>query len=204
MPIDWRRRERAARFDHGRPLLRASSLPFAILFSTLGLLFLFLWRPPYHAVVIDVPVTSGLGQQFEPWPDDLPRHILRLSPRGQIWWDDNAINQPILVRQLNELISLQEGLIFKPDGNASYDQVAKTLNIIAASGVASYSRFCLAGMAGHRQFGTEGSPRLMLTLIRPSEKQLPFFQRSASEDCEPANAGPDHTHIRLYPPPPPA
>ena len=151
MPIDRHRPEMQRRFDHGQPLWRASSLPFTVFYSALAVMLFSLQRPPDHALVIEVPVTSGLGSAFAPWRDDLPRHTVELTQRGDIWWDDDLINQPMLVQRLQQLVMLQEGLVFRPDGKAAYDQVAKTMHLITASGVAA-DRLCLAGLADHRRF----------------------------------------------------
>jgi biopolymer transport protein ExbD len=195
MPIELRRRQKAERFDHGEPLSRASSLPMAILFTVLGLVILSQWRPPDHALLIDLPVSSGLGRPFTPWPQDLPAHQLRLTELNEIWWDNDVMNQGMLAERLQDLVALQEGLIFRPDGNASYNEVAKTLNIIVASGVA-HDRLCLAGMADHRQFNRGSSPGLMITIEMPVGEQPPFYQRAAPEGCDLASSGPAHTHVR--------
>jgi len=157
MPSDRRRRERAARFDHGQPLSKASSLPFAILFSALGLLFLSLHKPPQHALVVDLPVTNGLGRTFEPWPNDLPQHILRITASGEIWWDDAVMNRSLLVRHLKEVATARTrpGLIFAPDDDASYAVVAETLDTVSEANLA-YDRFCLAKMDAHQIFSREG------------------------------------------------
>ena len=192
MPTDWRRRGRAARFNHGAPLLRASSLPFAILFSTLGLLFLSLQKPPQHALVIDIPVSSGIGRAFEPWPRTLPTHVLRLTEWGEIWWDDDVVDQRLLLKRLAEIVATkpQPGLIFAPDGNASYDSAAKLLNIVSAAGIA-FDRICLGDLKAYRNLGTRGeTSRLMLSIPMSENESRPSIKPTEPSPCGSGNIPP--------------
>ena len=135
-----------------------------------------LHQPPTHAVVVRLPVSNGLGPAPVPWPADLSRHTIRLTPVGEILWDGEAIVERELVANLEAAALAPErpAVLLAPDASVSYDLSVKVINIIVASGI-SVDQYCLAGLSQHRDFGKQGSEiRLNLTLDMP-EKRIDWW-----------------------------
>lgn len=153
------------RYDHGQPISRANPLPIAILFSCLALVFLSPYRPPVHALTIDLPPQSILPDR--PYSEPVDVHVIVPTAHGTIEWNGEAITEEQLARFLDYGLSqpIEPELVFMPEGNASYDLAAKTLNIIKKSGV---TKFCFGGLKEHSVFSKDSSStRLMLSYGPP-------------------------------------
>lgn len=84
--------------DHGEPIWRSRyDIVAAIVVMSVGMCIWIGAPLATHAVVFDLPVSSGLGKPFEPWPDEVATHLLGVSPEGAILWDDEFIDQGELI-----------------------------------------------------------------------------------------------------------
>jgi biopolymer transport protein ExbD len=173
-------------FDHGRPIVLPNFTPAAMLFAVLAMVFLALQRPPTHALMIDLPVTSGLGEGPEIWPANIPVHRIVPTVANEILWDGEPISQTELVRRLHAAKTAipRPGIVYAPRAHASYDLSAKVLNIIATAGLTE-ERFCLGGLAQHRDFASAPAQyRLNLSIYIPKGLSDPL-PSEAVPDCDP-------------------
>ena len=179
MSIECRKRKKRQRYDHGQPLLRASSLPFLIFFSCLAMVGLSLDRVPVHVLTIDLVTGPSQGWIGHP---DIEVHSIVATQKGTIEWNGEKINMAALLRYLHagRMQPVEPEIVFAPEANASYDLSAKVLAIIAASGV---TKFCFGELERYKDFGKEASTyRLNLTLVDPEPRKewSPPFMEIAS------------------------
>lgn len=173
MPIDLRRRAKPARFDHGEPLSRASSLPILIFLTCLVLAGLTLDRIPVHVLSIDL-VTGGSSQAWVNRPGQ-DVHSVVVTQEGAIEWNRERINVGELVQylQLGMVQPIEPVVVFAPEANASYELSAHVLWVIKASGV---TKFCFGELERYKDFSKgDLTYRLNLTLI----DQVPHEESAA-------------------------
>jgi biopolymer transport protein ExbD len=136
--------------DDGSPMMEMNTTPLIDVLLVLLIMFIMSIPVATHAVNIDLPAPSN-----EPPPPDMVDPIVNkivLTPTNQILWNGTPIDDPELVRNLQETLrfALEPELQFEPEANASYDLSAKVLNIIKASGV---TKFGFVGNDKYRAFG---------------------------------------------------
>jgi len=134
--------------DDGSPMMEMNTTPLIDVMLVLLIMFIITIPVATHSVDIDLPTPSNTPTDNV---DPITNKIV-LTPAGQILWNNQAISDNQLVANLQQTLTfaVEPELQFQPEGNASYDQSAKVLNIIKGSGV---TKFGFVGNEQFRQFG---------------------------------------------------
>lgn len=181
------RRIRRSAYDHGEPIRAIDTRPALVFFSLLAILMLLpASAMRTHALIIDLAPLD---------PDDhaffsLPTDRVSVTSDDRIRWNSNFISAGTLATELKRSRFDEDPhrLIFEADGEASYDRVAKVLLIIKKSDRLD-DRFCISGLAKHRDFGKPWRHIAMrLTIaVSPSTQIEPPDPETL--ECYPAGAG---------------
>lgn len=125
-----------------------------------------MYKNPTHAIVFDIPVENSLGEPFEPWPDDVPTHLLTLTPDGMVVWDGEPVNQAELLARIEGAVAAfpREGIVYEPHAYASYDLAARVMALLTDAG-ATEQRFCLGGLRQYSDDLDEADGRMYPTSI---------------------------------------
>ncbi|WP_133364639.1 ExbD/TolR family protein [Qipengyuania sediminis] len=137
--------------DDGAPMMEMNMTPLIDVLLCLLIIFIMSIPVATHSVDIDLPTPSPVPANFvEP-----VKNKLILNSGGQILWNGNVINEGQLVSllQISTQTNPEPELQFEPEARASYEQAARVLNLIKASGV---TRFGFVGNEQYRVFGKVG------------------------------------------------
>ncbi len=166
-------------------------------------LSLLTYRPPTHAIMIDLPIPSGVT---DPSPVLSPvRNLVSVSPTGQITWNGAKVTDVELLRNAELALSqtVQPILVFQPDGDAAYLDAVNALAILHLSGATSHS-FCFGGISEHRRFDSPAYVMAFPILLSTPVPEPPLT--GSDESMSWANFGPYLTQEEcegIAPPPPP-
>ena len=163
---------RRAPYDHGQPIRAIDTQPIAILVTLLAILILLAASgTKTHALVFDLPNptpahTAGLS---------IPTDRLTVTETDQVFWNAQPVSMSELANILQERRYFEgpRGLVFTPDGRASYDYSLKVLALVEKSGNAR-TDFCFGGIEQHRAFGKAGRPV-------PVDQRLPLLPCNVSQ-----------------------
>ena len=147
MPIDWRRRERAARFDHGGPIRYISLAPVAGVMLVAAAMISLSFPITTHALTFDVYPGEGFGLDAE---FDYVNRI-DIDRDGTLHWNRTAVTDAEMVKLLNATLTgpQEPALVFRPDDNAAYGDTAQMLAIIKSAGI---TQFCIIGLERNRRY----------------------------------------------------
>lgn len=143
--------------EHYQLITRADySVVASVLLLAVGIFWLTSEHPRPHALLLNIPVESSLDEAFEPWPADLPVHRLVISRRNSILLDGVLVSRDDLDSFLHSRTQSAEvpGLLYVPEGDASYELSVRILQHLIASG-ATKERFCLGGLKQHADVADE-------------------------------------------------
>ena len=176
MPIDWRRRAKAARFDHGGPIRYISLAPVAGVMLVLAAMVSLSYPAPTHAINFELPPLFNSGD-YTTIETDIRVDRISIDREGQTFWNNTPVNHA----QLRELLEatwkepVAPNLIFEPDDDAAYGAALPVLGVIKQSGV---WKFCFGGLHRHRRF------ELLASI--PSDPAI------TQQECEAAFSIPPH------------
>ncbi len=136
--------------DDGDPMMDMNMTPLIDVLLVLLIVFIMSIPVATHAINIDLPAPDT-----NPPPENMIDPIINkivITPTGDILWNATPINSNELVRNLQETLTfeVEPELQFEPEANAAYEQSARVLNIIKASGV---TKFGFVGNEKYRSFG---------------------------------------------------
>ncbi|MFA6218895.1 MAG: biopolymer transporter ExbD [Erythrobacter sp.] len=138
--------------DDGAPMMEMNMTPLIDVLLVLLIMFIITIPVATHSVDIDLPQPS-------PTPPDVivepVKNKLVLTVDNQILWNGDPIDMGQLRTLLEESKNFnpEPELQFEPEQLASYDLVAKVLQIIKGSGV---TKFGFVGNERYRVFGKAG------------------------------------------------
>ena len=147
MPINWRRRGKAARFDHGGRIRTISLAPVAGVMLVVAAMASLSFPITTHALTFDLFGDEFHGDYVEP-----PTLItLSADAQDRIFWDGQPIGQRELAELLRSTMAqpVEPFLVFSPHDSASYGAIANLLNTLKTSGL---RQFCVAGLYRNRRF----------------------------------------------------
>lgn len=136
--------------DDGAPMMEMNMTPLIDVLLCLLIIFIMSIPVATHSVDIDLPTPSP--------PTDIVvepvKNKLVLTANNETLWNGNPITdgQLVALLQQSKAMNPEPELQFEPEPRASYDQSAKTLNIIKASGVTKF------GFVGNDQYRVFGKP----------------------------------------------
>lgn len=176
-----RRFRRSYAIDHGDLISKPSYAPIAAVWVAIAALAIAAYRPPTHAVLVDLPIFGDVHDISA----DVPRYTVRITPDSRIMWNGEELAMHDLIERIQATREEPQEplLVFEPDGDASYEVSARVLAVIDGMGV---NKFCFGGIAQYRHFGdaSEGdsvSPVLMSTSLDISMVVLPPLPISQTE-----------------------
>ena len=134
--------------DDGAPMMEMNMTPLIDVLLVLLIMFIITIPVATHSVDIDLPAPSDAPA---PEVDPIKNKIV-LTEGDEILWNGESLSEGQLVANLNQTRQIvpEPELQFEPEGAASYELSARTLNIIKASGV---TKFGFVGNERYRQFG---------------------------------------------------
>lgn len=181
------RRIRRGACDHGEPIRAIDTRPALVFFSLLAILMLLpASAMRTHALIIGLAPVAPDDHEFF----SLPADRVSVTSDDRIRWNSNFVSAGTLATELrrSRFDADPHRLVFEADGEASYDRVAKVLLIIKKSGRLD-DRFCISGLAKHRDFGKPWRHIAMrLTIpVSPSTQIEPPDPETLK--CYPAGAG---------------
>ena len=134
--------------DDGAPMMEMNMTPLIDVLLVLLIMFIITIPVATHSVDIDLPAPSDAPA---PEVDPIKNKIV-LTEGDEILWNGESLSEGQLVANLAQTRQIvpEPELQFEPEGAASYELSARTLNIIKASGV---TKFGFVGNERYRQFG---------------------------------------------------
>ena len=122
-------------FEHGdeqRPMADINMIPLIDVMLVLLVIFIITAPLLTHAVKLDLPKASSA-------PNVTKRETIQLAldPRGQIWWNGEAVDEAGLDARMRAAAKLapQPELHLRADGAVEYRRVAKLLSAAARVGL---------------------------------------------------------------------
>ena len=167
MPIDWRQREKAARFDHGAPIRYISLAPVAGVMLVAAAMVSLSYRSPTYALTFDLP-SGGNAWPYNEWgPNPQSMHSLIVTSEGQYELDSKRVTPDDLRLALTQLmrVPLSPAIVFAPYDDAPYGASFGALSILQSSGAAA-AGICFQGLEHNRHFERPSAHR---TVIAPNE-----------------------------------
>ena len=173
----------APKFDIGPPISRIDTRPMAIFFVVVFASVLTFWRTPVHSLNFDLPeLVDTIFDPQEPSLAGVPQfNQISITANDRLLWNCKAVTDRELIDRLTESQqwAIEPVTVFYPEPNASYNMAARALRMVKASGI---RKFEFAGLAQHRNFGTDNSERasgtdsslnLAFSLVTPTEQPRP-------------------------------
>jgi biopolymer transport protein ExbD len=132
----------------GEPMSEMNTTPLIDVMLVLLIMFIITIPVATHAVNIDLPGPPPPNAQKP--PIDPVKNKVVLTPDGQILWNGTAIDQSVLLANLQSStqMAVEPELQFQPDAQAGYDLSAHVLNIIKGSGVTKF------GFVGNEKYAS--------------------------------------------------
>jgi len=149
MPIDWRQRGKAARFDHGVPNRLLSFAPVAGVMLAAAMV-----SPnkpePTHIITFDLPPLYHDINDILPETETRNDRI-RIDREGRRYWNGVPIANAQLPGKIQATLNepVAPGLILDPDDDAAYGEIVPVLGMIEDFGI---SKFCLGGLYRNRHY----------------------------------------------------
>lgn len=130
----------------GRPMGELNTTPLIDVLLVLLVMFIITIPVASHSLPVDMPQDCELCPPI----DDVTNKVV-IEPGGTIRWNGKPVSEAQLRQLLAHTLALpvEPTLQFQPDGNASYAQSARVLNIIRQAGV---TRLGFVGNERYRQF----------------------------------------------------
>src|SRR5688572_17795019 len=128
-----------------RPLSEINTTPLIDVMLVLLVMIIFTIPMATHSLELPLPQDGRVTA-----PDPVKNKVV-LTSDGAVLWNGDAVTQGELATLLHQTLQFptEPELQFEPEATASYDQAARVLNVIEASGV---SRFGFVGNERYRVF----------------------------------------------------
>ena len=178
MPIDWRRREKAARFDHGGPIRYISLAPVAGVMLVVAAVTAMAYPAQQHIILLPLAPPADFALAA-PSADDAPDIRIGLDQNGKFTWNGEPVTQTQVENRLWATLRepLEPTILFDPDDHAAYGATLPVLDIFKRVGIL---KFCFGGLTRNQNYD----------LALPSNMDVE--RRQAIMDCAyPLNFGPE-------------